>query len=75
MLAITIVCAPRSPEVVDAAVIFGALMGAIVWNLITWWLGIPSSSSHALIGGLASSGKVSVLRPLQSFFRPATTRI
>ena len=40
-------------EVVDAAVIFGALMGAICWNLITWWLGIPSSSSHALIGGLA----------------------
>ena len=35
-------------EVVDAAVIFGALMGAIVWNLLTWWLGIPSSSSHAL---------------------------
>src|SRR5215467_2835074 len=43
-------------EVVDAAVIFGALMGAIIWNLITWWLGIPSSSSHALIGGLASAG-------------------
>src|SRR5262249_10451864 len=42
-------------EVVDAAVIFGALMGAIVWNLITWWLGIPSSSSHALIGGLAGA--------------------
>ena len=43
-------------EVVDAAVIFGALMGAICWNLITWWLGIPSSSSHALIGGLAGAG-------------------
>jgi PiT family inorganic phosphate transporter len=43
-------------EVVDAAVIFGALMGAIIWNLITWWLGIPSSSSHALIGGLAGAG-------------------
>jgi len=43
-------------EVVDAAVIFGALMGAIVWNLITWWLGMPSSSSHALIGGLAGAG-------------------
>jgi inorganic phosphate transporter, PiT family len=42
-------------EAVDAAVIFGALMGAIVWNLITWWLGIPSSSSHALIGGLAGA--------------------
>jgi PiT family inorganic phosphate transporter len=43
-------------EVVDAAVIFGALMGAIAWNLITWWLGLPSSSSHALIGGLAGAG-------------------
>jgi PiT family inorganic phosphate transporter len=43
-------------EVVDSAVIFGALMGAICWNLITWWLGIPSSSSHALIGGLAGAG-------------------
>jgi inorganic phosphate transporter, PiT family len=42
-------------EVVDAAVIFGALMGAICWNVITWWLGIPSSSSHALIGGLAGA--------------------
>src|SRR5437016_8448623 len=43
-------------EVVDAAVIFGALMGAICWNLFTWWLGIPSSSSHALIGGLTGAG-------------------
>jgi inorganic phosphate transporter, PiT family len=42
-------------DVVDAAVIFGALMGAICWNLITWWLGMPSSSSHALIGGLAGA--------------------
>ena len=38
------------------AVIFGALMGAISWNLITWWAGIPSSSSHALIGGLVGAG-------------------
>jgi PiT family inorganic phosphate transporter len=45
-----------SADVVDAAVIFGALMGAICWNLITWRLGIPSSSSHALIGGLAGAG-------------------
>jgi PiT family inorganic phosphate transporter len=37
-------------------VIFGALMGAIAWNLITWWAGIPSSSSHALIGGLIGAG-------------------
>src|ERR1700730_6052657 len=39
-------------DVVDPRVIFGALMGAISWNLLTWWRGIPSSSSHALIGGL-----------------------
>jgi PiT family inorganic phosphate transporter len=45
-----------APEAIDAAVIFGALMGAICWNLFTWWLGIPSSSSHALIGGLAGAG-------------------
>jgi len=44
------------PSVVDAAVIFAALIGAIVWNLITWGLGIPSSSSHALIGGLVGAG-------------------
>jgi PiT family inorganic phosphate transporter len=43
-------------EVVDAHIIFGALMGAISWNLITWWGGIPSSSSHALIGGLIGAG-------------------
>src|SRR5215468_4415357 len=43
-------------DVVDARVIFGALMGAIAWNLITWWGGIPSSSSHALIGGLIGAG-------------------
>src|SRR5215211_4173381 len=43
-------------EIVDAAVIFGASMGAISWNLITWWAGIPSSSSHALIGGLVGAG-------------------
>ena len=43
-------------DVVDARVIFGALMGAISWNLITWWAGIPSSSSHALIGGLVGAG-------------------
>jgi PiT family inorganic phosphate transporter len=43
-------------EIVDARVIFGALSGAIAWNLITWWQGIPSSSSHALIGGLVGAG-------------------
>ena len=41
-----------SPDAVTNQVIFGALVGAIVWNAITWWYGLPSSSSHALIGGL-----------------------
>ena len=44
------------PAIVDAQVIFAALVGAIVWNLVTWALGIPSSSSHALIGGLFGAG-------------------
>ena len=50
--------APASspPTSIDPRVIFGALMGAIVWNVITWALGIPSSSSHALIGGLVGAG-------------------
>jgi PiT family inorganic phosphate transporter len=43
-------------DVVDPQVVFGALMGAIVWNVVTWLLGIPSSSSHALIGGLLGAG-------------------
>ncbi|MBI5270219.1 MAG: inorganic phosphate transporter [Burkholderiales bacterium] len=43
------------PGVVDAHVVFGALVGAIVWNVITWWYGIPSSSSHALIGGIVGA--------------------
>ncbi|MGE3832362.1 MAG: anion permease [Parvibaculaceae bacterium] len=45
-----------APEVIDPAVIFAALMGAICWNIITWAVGIPSSSSHALIGGLVGAG-------------------
>src|SRR6187399_1296733 len=40
------------PTFVDNQLIFGALIGAIAWNLITWYYGIPSSSSHALIGGM-----------------------
>jgi PiT family inorganic phosphate transporter len=43
------------PMVVDHYVVFGALLGAIAWNVITWWYGIPSSSSHALIGGLVGA--------------------
>ena len=44
------------PTIIDAQVIFAALIGAIVWNLVTWGAGIPSSSSHALIGGLVGAG-------------------
>ena len=43
------------PAVVDHHVVFGALAGAIAWNVITWYYGIPSSSSHALIGGLVGA--------------------
>ncbi|HVF37489.1 MAG TPA: inorganic phosphate transporter [Sphingomicrobium sp.] len=44
------------PLVVDPGVIFGALIGAIFWNVLTWRLGLPSSSSHALVGGLLGAG-------------------
>jgi PiT family inorganic phosphate transporter len=43
------------PGVVDHHVVFGALIGAIVWNVVTWYYGIPSSSSHALIGGIVGA--------------------
>jgi PiT family inorganic phosphate transporter len=57
-----------APDFVDNAVIFGALVGAIAWNIITWYYGIPSSSSHALIGGmigsaLAKGGAAALLSP------------
>ncbi|HEY8358469.1 MAG TPA: inorganic phosphate transporter, partial [Ramlibacter sp.] len=43
------------PGVVDTHVVFGALIGAITWNIVTWYFGIPSSSSHALIGGIVGA--------------------
>jgi PiT family inorganic phosphate transporter len=43
------------PGIVDTHVVFGALLGAITWNIITWYYGIPSSSSHALIGGISGA--------------------
>ena len=43
------------PTIIDTKLIFAALMGAIFWNLITWFFGLPSSSSHALIGGIAGA--------------------
>lgn len=45
-------------DIVTPGVVFGALMGAMTWNVVTWWKGIPSSSSHALIGGLVGAGVV-----------------
>jgi PiT family inorganic phosphate transporter len=52
-------------QYVDGHVIFGALMGAIAWNLITWYFGMPSSSSHALIGGLIGSAMAKAgMKPL-----------
>src|SRR5438874_3890961 len=45
-----------NPMVVSEAVVFAGLLGAIAWNLITWWLGLPTSSSHSLIGGFAAAG-------------------
>jgi inorganic phosphate transporter, PiT family len=47
-----------APEAIDRWVILSALVGAIFWNLLTWWLGLPVSSSHALIGGLAGAAVV-----------------
>ena len=49
-----------SADIVDATVVFAALAGAIFWNVATWLLGIPSSSSHALIGGLIGAGLAKV---------------
>src|SRR3954449_2603446 len=46
------------PKLINEKTVLAALLGAIVWNLITWWLGLPSSSSHALIGGLVGAALV-----------------
>lgn len=48
------------PNIVTPLIIFAALMGAIVWNIVTWIFGIPSSSSHALVGGLVGAGLAKV---------------
>ena len=48
------------PAIVDHYVVFGALVGASAWNMITWWAGLPSSSSHALIGGLIGAAVAKV---------------
>ena len=51
----TIASGFADPAIVSQSVVLAALVGACIWNLITWWYGIPSSSSHALIGGLAGA--------------------
>ena len=43
------------PHIVTPSLVFAGLLGAIIWNLLTWWLGLPSSSSHALMGGYAGA--------------------
>jgi PiT family inorganic phosphate transporter len=48
-----------NPDVINLTVIASALIAAITWNLITWWLGLPSSSSHTLVGGLVGAAVVS----------------
>src|SRR5688572_6023208 len=45
-------------EIITTEIVFGGLIGAIAWNLATWWFGLPSSSSHALIGGVVGSAFV-----------------
>ncbi len=49
-----------SPHIVDEKIIIAALFGAIVWNIVTWWFAMPSSSSHALVGGLIGAVLISV---------------
>ena len=56
------------PEIVDHYVTFGALVGGISWNAITWYFGLPSSSSHALIGGLIGAAVAKVGFSGLSFF-------
>src|SRR5690349_14417415 len=51
----TIATGFTDPVQVTQTVVLAALLGASIWNLLTWWYGIPSSSSHALIGGLAGA--------------------
>lgn len=64
-------------SIIDPRVVFGALSGAIVWNVVTWVVGIPSSSSHALVGGLIGAGtaKAGVSAVVMSGFLKTTAAI
>ena len=48
-----------SPDLINEMVIISGLIGAIIWNIVTWWFGMPSSSSHALIGGMIGAVVIS----------------
>src|SRR3954453_19009898 len=57
------------PHVVDPNVILGALLGAIIWDLITWYLGLPTSSSHALMGGYGGAA-IAAYRGVSGLLKP-----
>src|SRR4051812_20045724 len=57
-VAATIASGIVSADAITPTIVFGGLIGAITWNLVTWWFGLPSSSSHALIGGIMGSAFV-----------------
>ena len=57
-VAATVASGMVESDAVTETVVFGGLVGAIVWNLVTWWFGLPSSSSHALIGGVVGAAGV-----------------
>ena len=56
-----------SPDLINEMVIISGLIGAIIWNIVTWWFGMPSSSSHALIGGMIGAVVISAARRICSF--------
>jgi PiT family inorganic phosphate transporter len=57
-VAATVATGIVSPDAITQTIVFAGLIGAIAWNLLTWWFGLPSSSSHALIGGIVGSAFV-----------------
>ena len=62
-------------NVVTMATVLWALIAAFLWNVTTWWVGLPSSSSHALIGGLCGGGLATAIKqPTQSTFRTTGAR-
>jgi PiT family inorganic phosphate transporter len=60
-------------DLINTKTILAALLGAIAWNLLTWWFGLPSSSSHALIGGLVGAALVQESRGCSGTGSPTTS--